>query len=264
MSKNWKIALLLTLGILGTLYVLLWLPRIPQNPTYHHFADTRGFWGIPNAMNVLSSILLVLVGILGMNSCWGSNRADFRGLKGAFFTAVTLTGFGSMTYHWLPNNNTLVWDRVPMAVMFITLCLIIMADRIGPKAAGKLFWPMNSIGVLSVVYWWISELRGEGDLRLYGLISFLPLALIPVTITVLPSGTIKNRNIWAAICLYALAKLLEILDKPLYDWSGVVSGHTLKHAFAAVAIYCLLRKSSRQSAVVSPILHTLPGELRRI
>ncbi len=242
MSKNWKIALLSALGIMGTLAVLLLVPRIPQDPTYHNFADIRGFWGISNAMNVLSSILLALVGIRGLNSCWKNGRTAFRGLKAAFFTAVTLTGFGSSIYHWLPNNNTLFWDRAPMAVMFMTLCLIIMADRISSKVALKLYLPMASLGVLSVVYWWMSELCGKGDLRLYGIVAFLPLALIPVTITLLPSGTIENKNIWAAIGWYALAKLLEAFDKPLYDWTGVVSGHTLKHVCAAVAIYFLFRK----------------------
>ena len=84
---------------------------------------------------------------------------------------ITLTGFGSIAYHWLPNNGTLVWDRAPMAVMFMTLCLIIMEDRISSKVAPKLFWPTASLGVLSVVYWWMSELHGEGDLRLYGIAS---------------------------------------------------------------------------------------------
>jgi hypothetical protein len=245
MSKNGKIALLSALGLLGTLSVLLWVPRIPQDPAYHHFADLRAFWGIPNAMNVLSNIFLVLVGILGMNSCWRKSRTHFRKLKGVFFTAVTLTGFGSMTYHWLPSNDTLVWDRAPMAVMFMTLCLIIMADRISYSLASKLLWPMAAMGVLSVVYWWMSELRGEGDLRLYGIVAFLPLALIPVTIALLPNGTIKNGSIWLAICWYALAKLFELLDKPIYDWTGIVSGHTLKHVCAAVAIYCLFRKSPK-------------------
>jgi hypothetical protein len=245
-SKNRKIAFLAILGISGALFALFGLPRIPQNPAYHHFADMRRFWGIPNAMNVLSNALLVLVGVLGMNLCRRNKRTDFRGLKAAFFTAVTLTGFGSMIYHWLPNNNTLFWDRLPMAVMFTTFCLIIIVDRISSKVAWKLFWPMNLVAVLSVFYWWIGELRGEGDLRLYGLIVFLPLLLIPVTITLLPSGTIRNRNIWIAICLYALAKLLEILDRPVYEWSGVVSGHTLKHVCAAASIYCLIPKNSRR------------------
>ncbi len=251
MSRNSKIALLSATGILGALSVLLWVPRIPQDPAYHRFADMRSFWGIPNAMNVLSSIALVLVGIRGLNSCRKNGGIACRGLKTAFFVAVTLTGFGSSTYHWLPNNNTLFWDRAPMAVMFMALCLIIMADRISPRIALKLFWPMASLGVLSVVYWWMSELRGEGDLRLYGIVAFLPLALIPMTITLLPSGTLENRNIWAAIGWYALAKLLEAFDKSLYDWTGFVSGHTLKHVCAAVAIYCLFRKSGRQSAVGS-------------
>lgn len=251
MSKNRKIILLSALGILGILSVLLGVPRIPQDPGYHQFADFRGFGGIPNAMNVLSSILLVIVGIWGMRFCWRDGRANLGRLKAVFFTAVALTGFGSTIYHWLPNNNTLVWDRIPMAAMFVTLCLIITADRISLKVAPKLLWPMVTMGVLSVVYWWMSESHGEGDLRFYGIVTLLPLALIPVTITLLPSGTIKNRNIWIAIALYALAKLFEALDMQLFDWTGVISGHTLKHVCAAAAIYHLFRESGLRSAVGS-------------
>jgi hypothetical protein len=40
---------------------------------------------------------------------------------------------------------------------------------------------------------------------------------------------------------YALAKVLEALDKPISAAGHIVSGHTLKHLAAAAAGYCILR-----------------------
>jgi hypothetical protein len=46
---------------------------------------------------------------------------------------------------------------------------------------------------------------------------------------------------WAIIGTYALAKLAEILDGPLYQLLSVLSGHSLKHFFASAGggLLCL-------------------------
>ena len=50
---------------------------------------------------------------------------------------------------------------------------------------------------------------------------------------------------------YALAKGCELLDAEIYAIGGWVSGHTLKHVWAAVAGYFVLRMlRKRQSLVV--------------
>jgi len=38
-----------------------------------------------------------------------------------------------------------------------------------------------------------------------------------------------------------LAKVLELLDRPIFELGHVVSGHTLKHLAAAAAGYWILR-----------------------
>jgi hypothetical protein len=40
---------------------------------------------------------------------------------------------------------------------------------------------------------------------------------------------------------YVLAKVLELLDRPIFELGHVVSGHTLKHLAAAGAGYWILR-----------------------
>ena len=37
------------------------------------------------------------------------------------------------------------------------------------------------------------------------------------------------------------AKVTEVLDARIYALGGIVSGHTLKHLIAALAVYWLLR-----------------------
>lgn len=43
------------------------------------------------------------------------------------------------------------------------------------------------------------------------------------------------------IALYAVAKVAETFDQEIYDLEQIVSGHTIKHLLAAVAIYLIVR-----------------------
>ena len=62
---NWRLWMLL--AVLAAITVIVFLfPAIPQSETYHHFADTRTFAGIPNALDVLSNAFFLIVGLLGV------------------------------------------------------------------------------------------------------------------------------------------------------------------------------------------------------
>ena len=59
-------------------------------------------------------------------SCQVDPRVSSRiqlnvGLHIFFFLTVALTGIGSAYYHLEPNNDRLVWDRLPLAMMFMAL-----------------------------------------------------------------------------------------------------------------------------------------------
>jgi hypothetical protein len=51
---------------------------------------------------------------------------------------------------------------------------------------------------------------------------------------------------WA---LYGVAKIAELYDGPIFDWSGFWSGHTVKHLVAAgassVLLYTLWHRTQR-------------------
>ena len=53
---------------------------------------------------------------------------------------------------------------------------------------------------------------------------------------------------WRAIGWYALARVGELLDHQIFDLNGVVSGHNLKHIFAAIAAWSLLRMIENRKA----------------
>lgn len=223
--------LLIFLGLMGaSLAALLLLPPILQDQGYHRFADVRVLLGIPNFWNVISNIPFFVVGAVGLARC-RDNAATV-----VVFFGILLTGFGSSYYHWSPNDDTLFWDRLPMALVFMAILASAVEDRVNAKAGAVLLWPLLAIGVFSLLLW-----RWSGDLRLYGWVQFFPcLALALMFLLLAPKYTGTHYWIVAAI-LYALAKVLEHFDGAIYSIGHFVSGHTLKHLAAAAACLAILR-----------------------
>jgi hypothetical protein len=224
------------------------LPPIPQAPEYHLFADRRPLLGVPNALDVLSSAAFVAVGALGLlvlrrrAAAVGPARPAWRVL----FWGVVATGLGSAWYHLDPTNDTLVWDRLPMAVAFMALLSALVAERLHAELGRRLLAPLVLAGIASVAYWYEGELRGAGNLVPYAIVQFGSLAAIPL---VLLLGRRGGGTDWGiALGLYALSKALEVSDAAVLAALGV-SGHTLKHLFAAAGIGWLVRMLSRRAAV---------------
>jgi len=214
---------------------------IAQDPNYHNFADQRGALNIPNFYNVLSNLPFVIIGVMGMRLV-GSGRAtgglvELQAVYMAFFAGVFLTGFGSAYYHFHPDNQTLLWDRLPMTIAFMALFSAIVGETISSRIALKIFIPLLVSGIASVVYWHVSELNGSGDLRAYVLVQFLPILLIPLILLLFNSRLNGNKYIWGVIGAYTVSKLMELFDAPIYSALDVISGHSLKHLIAAFATF---------------------------
>ncbi|MFA5923311.1 MAG: ceramidase domain-containing protein [Methylococcaceae bacterium] len=218
---------------------------IAQDPAYHHFADRRGTLNIPNIYNILSSLPFVIIGIMGMRLVAlgraSGGLVELQAVYMTFFTGVFLTGFGSVYYHYHPDNQTLLWDRLPMTIAFMAFFSAIVGETISSQMALKLFIPLLVSGIASVVYWHVSELNGHGDLRAYVLVQFLPILLIPLILWLFNSRLNGNKYIWGIIIAYALSKLMEFFDVRIYSALGVISGHSLKHLVAAFAAFIFYR-----------------------
>jgi hypothetical protein len=240
--------------IVVSIIAIFSMDPIAQDPAYHHFADRRGALNIPNFYNIFSNLPFVIIGVMGMRLV-GSRLAtgglpELKAVYMTFFAGVLLTGFGSAYYHYHPDNQTLLWDRLPMTIAFMALFSAIVGEFISSQIALKLFIPLLVAGIASVVYWHVSELNGHGDLRAYALVQFLPVLLIPLILWFFNSRLTRNKYIWGIIGAYAISKLLEFFDTPIYSALGVISGHSLKHlmaAFAALIFYWALRNRKKRS-----------------
>jgi hypothetical protein len=228
------------LVILIAAYKVFSLAPISQNLAYHQFADTAGFGGIPNICNVLSNVGFIFAGIYGLKRCLKLGSSQKNNLWSFFFAAVIAVGIGSAYYHWQPSNNTLFWDRLPMTLAFGSLFACFCSERFGARFGRRTFLFTIHVGALSAVYWWVSEALGNGDLRLYILIQYLPMVLIPLILVLFPGNSGRDRMYWMLLLAYLLAKIFEIQDTAIYNFtSHLMSGHSLKHLVAAAGILVL-------------------------
>jgi hypothetical protein len=254
------------LGFLGlgvvALGLIFCLPPIPQDQSYHAFADDRTMLGVPNLLNVASNLPFVVVGVLGL---WLLLRHDVLRPDGpvleraerwpllVMFAGVLLTGFGSSYYHLAPDNERLVWDRLPMTVAFMGFFASMIGERIGVRAGTWLLLPLVWLGFVSVLNWHRGEQRGAGDLRLYVFVQFFPLVTIPLMMYLFPARYTRSGDVIVTLAWYVLAKVLETgpVDHAIYEMGGLVSGHTLKHLAAALGTYWIFRMVGLRRPVLS-------------
>jgi hypothetical protein len=206
------------------LAVALAVPPFVDNPAYFEFADRRVIFGIPHFGDVITNLALLAAGAAGL--LFARKRAAFA----AFFAGVFLTAFGSTWFHLDPNPERLFWDRLPMTLGFMGLFAAVIEER----ADLKLLAPLLAAGVAAVLYW-----KWTGDLRFYALVQFYPMLAIPLLLFLFPGPS--TGHYWGAMGWYAAAKACEMLDRPIFEAVGLVSGHNLKHCLAAMSAAWILR-----------------------
>lgn len=261
--KAAKVFLLLLLAAGAGFYLYRHAP-IPQWESYHAFADTRTMQRIPNALNVLSNIPFALVGLLGIfflgrgptldpdasfrpgaHTAFDSYRE--RPAYVIFFAGVFLTAFGSAFYHLAPSTPRLFWDRLPMAIAFMSLFATVIAERISIYWSRNLLLPLVFAGIASVVAWRISEQNGAGDMRAYVFVQGFPMIALPLMMVLFRTRYTHGWMLLVVVLLYAGAKALEHFDAKVFEATGgQVSGHSLKHVVAAFASYVVVMMLKRR------------------
>lgn len=210
---------------------------IGQLADYHHFADQREWFGIPNAADVLSNLGFAVVGIFGIRALWFySNKpllADGRQGYALFFVGLVLTACGSSWYHLDPDNARLVFDRLPIALACAGLMAAVWQETVGDSRWLALL--LAIFGSLSVIWWSYTDVTGIGDLRPYLLMQLLPLILIPVLQWQHKTAYRERIAFAIMIALYVLAKGFELADHATFDSIEMLSGHTFKHLLATLA-----------------------------
>jgi hypothetical protein len=223
---------------LGCIIVLLITGPIPQNQEYHQFADSRTFFGIPNFLNVITNLPFGITGFLGLLELKNLKNKELKHIILFLFTGFMLLMPGSSYYHLFPNNNALIYDRIPISIIVMSFLTFIIYKSIYRRTVFNTLIILNTIGIMSVTYWVITEYFGKGDLRWYGFVQFFPIIAIPLILYLYrPSFNLSKETIFILL-LFGVAKMMEKYDKEVFKLlEHTVSGHSLKHLFMSVAGY---------------------------
>jgi hypothetical protein len=238
-AERWCVAIL-ALALVGWLA----MPVVVQDQAYHRFADTRSLFGIPNSADVLSNLAFLAVGVYGIGQLAAHDPHAFSPATRAGLWCVSIgfcaTAGGSAWYHIAPSDTTLVWDRLPMTVIFAGLIAAALAQRVGENVARVGLALTFELGIASVVYWAVTR-----DLSLYLLLQFGGLAALLLLLIVTKRG--DDPFPWGTlIILYALAKVAELEDQAIWRATGgAFAGHALKHLLAAAVGFAVLLPLAR-------------------
>ena len=254
-AMSWRHWLLIAIPVAALAGFWLAGP-IAQPPGYHLFADARSCLGVPNAANVVSNGAFLVAGLLGLFLCVvrrpGGARVVARRSSNdggrptpaagalyawiVFFAGVALVCAGSAYYHWGPNDATLVWDRLPMAIGFMALYVATLAEHVDGRLERALLVPAALLGPTTVLYWDMS-----GDLAFYLALQVQTFASLLAVVAFFPHTHRQKGYLIAAFASYGIAVIFERLDMTLWSaTAGAVSGHTIKHLFAAAAAGCIV------------------------
>lgn len=248
LSTAWRERALLAAWLALVLAAVL-LPALAQTAGYHAFADHGAWLGVPHAGDVLSNLPFAAFGLVGFWRLWQlPPRTLGNGHRAALhvlFGGLVLTALGSGFYHWQPDDAGLVLDRLGIAVALAGLLGLAAAEHVSGRAAGILALGTLAAGALAVQAWqhtgnltpWVVCQAG-GALLIAGMAC---LRAVP--------GALRVR--WALVLLaYGLAKVFELSDHAIHELTAhTVSGHTLKHLAAALAVLPVLCALPRQRAL---------------
>lgn len=258
MNRSWRVGtLLLLLLTVAAVTVVAVLAPLAQPLSYHGFADQRAFFGIPNFLNVASSLALLGVGAFGLLVLRQSGGAVFiqpgeRWPYGLFFLALAGTGLGSAWYHLAPDNAGLFWDRLPMSVGFTALLAAMLVERLSVRVGLRLLAPLVLSGAATVVYWRYSAALGTENMLPYMVLQAYSLLGVLLLIGCFAPRYNCGAYLLAGVALYGAALCAQWLDHPLFALAQVASGHTVKHLLVALAAYLVIRMLRTRSALGRP------------
>ncbi len=199
----------------------------------HPFVDARTLWGIPNALDVLSNLPFIALGMWGFRSLYRAPVVSVATRQAAtvFFVGLLLTCFSSSFYHWAPDAWGLAVDRAGIAVAFAGALGLAAAERVSLRAAPWVWGSVLAAGFLAIMLNFAA-----GVMAPWAVVQFGGMAVV-LWAAAQPAqrGALGVR--WAVlIAIYAVAKLLELGDEAVFHaTSGLVSGHSLKHIAASLA-----------------------------
>jgi hypothetical protein len=228
---------------------------IAQFDNYHAFADQQIVLGIPHALDVLSNLGFAAVALWGL---WrlSPRRATHFPLSWSgyalFLVGLLLTALGSSWYHLAPDDHRLLWDRLPIALASAGLLAGVWADC-RQQGSSTIAVLLGAFALAGVLWWYVTELDGIGDLRPYLLLQLLTILLIPLWQWLYrrPSG--ERLAFACALGLYLLAKIAELLDHQIAALLAPLTGHTLKHLLSTAGTAVVVAQLVRRGPFAPPL-----------
>jgi hypothetical protein len=74
---------------------------------------------------------------------------------------------------------------------------------------------------------------------------------ISLILLLFPPRYSRAGYFWGVVGWYGVAKLCEIFDGSIYGWTGIISGHSIKHLFAALAVWWILLMLMMRRSILS-------------
>ncbi len=213
----------------------------------HPFVDARVLWGIPNALDVLSNLTFIGMGVWGF---FALHRAPsvpvaMRQAATVFFTGLLLTCLSSSFYHWGPDAWGLAVDRAGMAVAFAGVLGLAAAERVSQRAAPWVWGCVLAAGMLAIMLNFTA-----GVVAPWAVVQFGGMAVVLWAAAQRAQGGAIGIRWTVLIAIYGVAKLLELGDATVFHASQeLISGHSLKHlaaSLAALPVILALRHNAGQ------------------
>ena len=118
-----------------------------------------------------------------------------------------------------------------MTFAFTALFAAVLGETVSTRLGHRVLLPALLLGVFSV-FWW----QRHDDLRPYFAVQALALAGVPALLALFPKYGDGRSWLVAGLGCYGLAFAAEHSDSAFFAFTGdLVSGHSLKHLFAALA-----------------------------
>jgi hypothetical protein len=93
-----------------------------------------------------------------------------------------------------------------------------------------------------LAYW-----RWQSNLWPYVAAQYFSILLVGLLVVLFRPRCSRSTDLLGIVGLYALARTAEALDARIFAVAHIISGHTLKHLIAAIAVLWLLRMLVKRS-----------------
>jgi hypothetical protein len=260
LGRRCSLAILAALTLATVVGLLAW-GAVPLDTSQHQYADQRRWFGLPNALNVLANLPLLLAGVWGWHASRSSSwPAALREPWQAFHLCVAGGSLVAAAYHAVPNDIGFLLAQLAMSAAFVMLTVGMLAERVSARFGSRtgLAAAAALLVVTATAVGFGVGATGSTDLRPFLLLQLLPVLLIPAGALSLPGRYTRSADWMIMLAVYALAKAFELADAAIFMSTGWISGHALMHlslaCVAARLAYC---------AANAPAVETADGPTQR-